>query len=79
MGADLVLPQLPLGPLPGFRIDNRWHRDGNPLARGPSGPALRIARDTVCATTGAIGLADLRWLSAVVIGFALIDLLYLSA
>src|SRR5882672_254204 len=54
--ACLVLPQLPLRPLPGFWINDRRHWDSNPLARRPSGPALRIPRDPVVAPASAIRL-----------------------
>jgi uncharacterized protein YbjT (DUF2867 family) len=47
LGAFLVLPQLSLRPLPGFWINDGWHRDGNPLARWPPRPAVVIARHAV--------------------------------
>src|SRR5262245_13330979 len=68
-----VLPELPLCPLPRFRIKDGGHRDSNPLARWPPGPALRIPRDTVFATAPAIRLVRLPRLGAIVIGFALVE------
>jgi len=70
--ACLVLPQLPLRPLPGFWINDRRRWDSNPLARRPSGPALRIPRDPVVAPASAIRLVCFPRLGPIVIGFALV-------
>lgn len=73
LGADLVLPELLLRPLPRFRIKDGWYRDSNPLARRPLGPALGIPRDPVCAAAPAIRVVCLPRLGAIVIGVALVE------
>jgi hypothetical protein len=73
LGASLVLSEWLLRPLPGFRINDQWHRDGNPLARWPPRPALTIARHAVFATTRAIRLVHIGCLSPIVIGLPLVE------